>query len=128
MARAATDLQTAESRAASRQAPLHGVPHLAAAEQELGAAVASATQRAMASAISAGAGRSAPQAPDTAGVPGEPVAELDPALAKSWDGISATLLSSDQKTRKTQYSSYYRKANQRYLEDVARAARGWQNE
>ena len=75
-----------------------------------------------------GAQAGGPLPPET---PGELTGEtgpVDPALAKTWDGISATLPTSDQNTRRNQYAAYYRKANQRYLEEVGRAARDWQED
>jgi hypothetical protein len=125
MAAAATRLEAAQGAVRSLLAPVQGAPHLEGARQNLENAVAAATHRALSSTVGSGAWRSAGLA-DLAGQPPEPLQEADPALAKSWDGISAPLATKDKQTRKTQYSSYYRKANQRYLEQVARAARTWQ--
>ena len=47
----------------------------------------------------------------------------DGPLGDSWSGVDAQLGSDDKKRRKMQYTDYYRKATQRYLEKVQRESK-----
>ncbi len=118
MAQAAAELQMAIG-VAPDAVDTAGANHLAMAAERLGEALSLATIAAQ-QALRPSTGIAAPRPSTFASL-----ADLAPPTGQPWDGPPPSLAGGDQPGTISQYDSYYRHANQRYLEKVARWSRQW---